>query len=77
MDTIFQKTKSIFSVVGVAKREPHRYDKNGNVLIQYEETEAHARRKSSVAYQATNLPRRLSTASGTSEKQVSGHKEGV
>lgn len=77
MDSIFQKSKSIFDVVGIARREPHRYDKNGNVLIQYEETEAHTRRKSSVAYQDGAIPRRLSTASGASEKQVSGHKEGV
>lgn len=61
MDTIFIKTKSIFSVVRVAAEEPHRYDKNGDVLIDYTETGEHARRKSSATYHA-DIPRRLSEA---------------
>jgi hypothetical protein len=68
MDTIFIKTKSIFTVVKVAKEEPHRYDKNGNVLIDYADTEEHARRKSSATY--TEIPRRFSRASGADEKGV-------
>lgn len=63
MDTIFTKTKSIFTVVKIAKEEPHRYDKNGDVLIDYANTEEHERRKSSVAY-TEGLPRRMSRASG-------------
>jgi hypothetical protein len=39
MDTIFRKTTSVFNVVSVARNEPRRYGKNGEVLITYEETE--------------------------------------
>ena len=46
MDTIFQKTKNIFTVVWTAKHEPRRYGKNGEPLINYEETEEHLRRAS-------------------------------
>ena len=52
MDAIFVKTKSIFSVVRVAKEEPRRYGKNGEVLISYEETDMAQRRRSSVAAQS-------------------------
>ena len=48
MDAIFQKTTSIFKVVKVAKEEPHRYDKEGHMVIRYEETDT-ARRASSAA----------------------------
>ena len=41
MDVVFQKTKSVFSVVEVAREEPRRYGKNREVLINYEETEEH------------------------------------
>ena len=72
MDTIFYKTKSIFKVVSIAKHEPHRYDKNGNVLIDYTETEHHERRKSSVAYVEGAGARRLSRTSsgGGAEKPM-------
>ncbi|CZT43586.1 probable MFS monosaccharide transporter [Rhynchosporium secalis] len=43
MDSIFLKTKSIFSTVKTAKDEPRRFDKNGDLLINYEETEEHKR----------------------------------
>lgn len=46
MDTIFRKTDSIFSLVRVAREEPHRYGKNGELLINYEETDEHKRRVS-------------------------------
>lgn len=46
MDTIFQKTTSIFNVVQVAKDEPRRYGKNGELLIDYEQTDEHRRRAS-------------------------------
>ena len=65
MDGIFLKTKSIFKVVSIAKHEPHRYDKEGNVLIDYTQTEDHERRKSSAAYVESAGVRRLSrTQSG-------------
>ena len=69
MDAIFVKNRSIFTTVRDAKNEPHRYDKQGNVLIDYEATEEHERRRSSVAYTA---PRRLSRTSGD-EKGVVEH----
>ncbi|KAL1638429.1 hypothetical protein SLS56_000238 [Neofusicoccum ribis] len=52
MDTIFHKTTSVFDVVRVARDEPRRYGKNGELLIDYNDTEeaaAHAegRRRSS------------------------------
>ena len=54
MDSIFAKCKSIFSVVSIAKEEPRRYGKNGEVLISYEETDMAHRRQSSVI--ASHLP---------------------
>jgi hypothetical protein len=46
MDTIFRKTKNIFTVVWTAKHEPHRYGKTGEILIDYEDTGEHERSKS-------------------------------
>jgi hypothetical protein len=69
MDNIFVKTNSIFSAVSVAKHEPHRYDKKGDVLINYEETAEHERRRSSATYGG---PRRLSRAS-EGEKEAVEH----
>lgn len=53
MDHIFHKVsggKGWFDVVKVAKNEPYRYGKNGEVLIEYDETDAaqEGRRRSSV-----------------------------
>ncbi|EGD91270.2 hypothetical protein H112_01065 [Trichophyton rubrum D6] len=44
MDSIFRKTKSIFSVVKIARETPRRYGKNGEVLINYDETDEHRAR---------------------------------
>jgi hypothetical protein len=41
MDTIFRKTTSIWTLVRVAAEEPRRYGKNGELLINYTETEEH------------------------------------
>lgn len=46
LDTIFHKTTSIWDVVKVAREEPRRYGKNGELLINYDESDA-ARRRSS------------------------------
>lgn len=51
MDAIFVKCKSIFTVVGIAKREPRRYGKHGETLISYDETDIAQRRRSSTALQ--------------------------
>ncbi|KAL8955459.1 MAG: hypothetical protein Q9183_006633, partial [Haloplaca sp. 2 TL-2023] len=48
MDAIFRKCHSVFTVVKIAKEEPRRYGKNGELLIHYEETEEHRQRQASV-----------------------------
>lgn len=51
MDSIFRKTKGAagwFNVVRIAHDEPHRYGKDGELLIAYDETEEHAERQASV-----------------------------
>lgn len=48
MDVIFQKTSSVFSLVSVARNQPHRYGKNGELLVNYQDTEEHLRRASHV-----------------------------
>ena len=50
MDSIFHKTDSVFSVVRVAKEEPRRYGKHGELLIDYAQTEEHKRRASHVSH---------------------------
>lgn len=52
MDEIFQEVhgfKGAFDVVKVARNKPHRYGKHGELLINYEDTEAAVRRRSSLA----------------------------
>lgn len=53
MDEIFHKTTGAFDLVKIAYEVPHRFDKNGDLLIGYEETEEGRiyaeRRRSSVA----------------------------
>ena len=51
MDRIFHKTKSIFSVVGIADKEPHMYGKKGELLLTLDDVEdaaVHAVRRRSV-----------------------------
>ncbi|KAH4199126.1 hypothetical protein HBH42_053540 [Parastagonospora nodorum] len=51
MDEIFHKTTRVFSVVKIAHELPHRYGKKGELLVDYEDTEAvreTERRRSSV-----------------------------
>ena len=58
MDTIFQKTTSVFNCVSVARNEPRRYGKNGEVLVPYEETdEAEIRRQSTSSQGKGNIKR--------------------
>lgn len=64
MDEIFHKTTSIFDVVKVAAELPRRYGKNGELLIDYEQTEEH---------QAAE--RRRSSVVGTEAKHASGRVE--
>ncbi|KAI4192105.1 MAG: hypothetical protein LQ346_004476 [Caloplaca aetnensis] len=48
MDSIFRKCDSIFTIVKIAKDEPQRYGKKGELLIRYEETDEHRQRRASV-----------------------------
>ncbi|KAF2128881.1 MFS sugar transporter-like protein [Dothidotthia symphoricarpi CBS 119687] len=51
MDEIFHQTTNAFDVIKVAQNMPHRYDKRGNLLIEYGDTEEAReveRRRSSV-----------------------------
>lgn len=54
MDSIFRKSKNWFDVVGIARNEPFRYDKEGNLVISYEETEDHQRRQQSISSSRKN-----------------------
>lgn len=62
MDSIFHKTTNIFDVVGVAAKEPRRYGKNGELLINYEETDEFQRqterRRSSVISAQSDVEKR-------------------
>lgn len=49
MDTIFHKTNNVFNVVTVARNEPHRFGKNGELLVNYQGTAEHLRRASQVS----------------------------
>ena len=62
MDSIFTKTKNIFTVVWTAKNEPRRYGKNGEVLIDYEETGEHERRMSTAERRGSVISTRRSIA---------------
>lgn len=46
MDSIFRKCNSYFTAVKIARDEPRRFGKKGELLINYEETEEHQRRAS-------------------------------
>jgi MFS family permease len=58
MDEIFHKTTGPFDVVKIAKELPHRFDKRGNLLIDYHDTEEARdaeRRRSSVTGAAPGI----------------------
>ena len=54
MDAIFLKTTNWFNCVSIAKHEPHRYDKHGNVIIAYAETDDIKLRKHSIVSERKN-----------------------
>jgi len=78
LDEIFHKTTNPFDVVKIAHDMPHRYDKRGNLLISYEETEEAQmfaeRRRSSVAAQGG--PTRAVEPSNVEEKNGREFREG-
>jgi len=75
MDEIFHKVsgfRGAFDIVRVAREHPHRYGKNGELLIAWDETEeAHevARRRSSVAHTGGDI--------SAAEKGFYGNRGGV
>ncbi|KAH8726054.1 general substrate transporter [Phaeosphaeriaceae sp. PMI808] len=64
MDEIFHKTTNPFNVVKIAKEMPHRYDKRGELLIDYADTE-----------QARETERRRSSVTGASPVMAHEEKE--
>ena len=74
MDAIFVKTKNIFTVVSTAKHEPRRYDKNGNMLIQYEDTDM-AERRGSVLSTRSAKDRVASMSAAKKEAGGAGGRE--
>lgn len=73
MDEIFHKTTNPFNVVKIAHEMPHRYDKHGDLLIAYEETDEYLqvgeRRRSSVA--------RAGSLTGAGGLSAVEHRDGV
>ena len=71
MDEIFHKTSNPFDVVKIANDMPHRYDKHGELLISYEDTEeariAERRRSSVVAVEAA---KGILGSDGTEKREV-------
>jgi|SRR5690242_10771223 len=55
MDEIFHKTTGPFDCVKIARELPHRFDKRGNLLIDYNDTE-----------EARDVERRRSSVTGAS-----------
>lgn len=76
MDEIFHKTTSIFDVVKVANEMPRRFGKNGELLINYEDTEeyiAAQRRRSSVTAPELGEPKQnISTVERDGNEKVWG-----
>lgn len=77
MDEIFQECqgfKGAFDVVKIAKEKPRRYGKDGNLLINYDDTEhAHRRRSSAAgagaAINTSNDPEKSDDNTNTSEER--------
>lgn len=65
IDTIFIKTKSWFSAVSVARHQPLRYGKNGELLIDYENTEEHIHRVHSAAGTGVVGQKEIGSGNGT------------
>lgn len=73
MDEIFHKTTNPFDVVKIAHEMPHRYDKHGDLLIAYEQTDEYRqvgeRRRSSVA--------RAGSLTGTGGLSATEHRNDI
>jgi hypothetical protein len=72
MDEIFHRTTNPFDCVQIAKDLPHRFDRKGNLLIDYNDTE-----------EARDIERRRSSVTGASpgvlgaEKGTREHNEKI
>jgi hypothetical protein len=81
MDDIFRAVhgfKGAFTVVKVAHEMPRRYGKKGELLINYEETDAAIRRRSSVAAQeAGGARKKFGGSSDESGEKVEDVELGV
>lgn len=75
MDTIFHKTTSIFDLVRVAREEPRRYGKNGELLINYEETDEHRRRFSHVSEEKVSRAHKAVSPDDHVEHSKNSHVE--
>ena len=67
MDSIFRKchgTAGWFTVVKIAKDEPRRYGKKGELLIAYDESDEHQQRQASVV-SGTDMGRAARVADAT------------
>jgi hypothetical protein len=73
MDSIFQKTKNISTVVWTAKHEPRRYGKNGEILFNYEESEEYFRRPSLASQRRASMGYVEKTPSGGVQKAENGY----
>lgn len=77
MDEIFHKSTSVFDVVRLARPSvtPNRYGKNGELLVNYLESDEH-RRRSSVAGGATETAMEKARADAVENKPRAEHDEG-
>ena len=69
MDIIFRKSKSIFDTVGIAKREPRRYGKHGELLLKTEQIEDDRLRNASVVSANAGMRGLTLDESGSDEKK--------
>ena len=69
MDIIFRKSKSIFDTVGIAKREPRRYGKHGELLLKTEQIEDTRVRNASVVSANARKPSATWDDSANDEKK--------
>ncbi len=75
MDEIFHDVhgfKGAFTVVKVAANKPHRFGKKGELLINYEDTEAYQRRRSSVAAQGAPEADKINGGAHHDEEKSTG-----
>ncbi len=62
MDSIFRKCHSWFTLVQIARDEPRRFGRKGELLINYEDTEDRAERRASTVVDVTDRGLQLDDA---------------